>query len=391
MEILYAIICFGTAAALNALFNALGLIPFKKAAALHWTERARLLYPVRVSAQLGNLVLGAAPYVLFQAGVLDPLGIRFPALLSISAFLGALLGNYPLDRAIIPQLVFRQWLRLAVVGWGLRAIIVGGIVLAMFSMPLRWSEKTIWVLGLFIVWYGWVVTVGVLQLLRALRAVTPAPASLTQVVSSASEKMGVSPRHVWIMDAPLAQAFALPFSHSLLFTTEIVRALSEAELEAVTLHELGHLSESRAVLAGRFVGAMSIVPWVLLVPTIHSLGGHAGFTAIVLIYAGLAYFGRRLARRMEERADAMASARQAVEGVYANALLRIYQLNQMPAVMSNKKQVHPHLYDRMLAAGITPDFPRPAAAERYGWGAAIWLITVGALTLLLISGYNRSF
>lgn len=390
MEILYALVCFVAAAAVNALFNAMGLMRVKKAASLHWSERARLLFPVRVGAQLGNFVLGAAPYAMFYMGALDALELRFPALLSAAAFVGALLGNYPLDRHLIPTLHFRQWLRLAVVGWGLRAVIVAGMLLAAVAMPREWSWNTALVLGLFILWYGWIVTVGALHLLRLLGAVTPAPLELCRIVSAASQKIGVAPRQVWIMDVPLAQAFALPFSRSLLFTSELVRSLSEPELEAVALHELGHLSESRSVLAGRFIGAMSIVPWLLLVPTLHSFGAHGGLAAVALAYLGLARFGRRLARRMEERADAMASAQQAVEGVYANALMRIYQLNQMPAVMPNQKQVHPHLYDRMLAAGLTPDFPRPAPAERFGRAAVIWLLAVAVMTIFLFHAISQS-
>ncbi|MBL9172320.1 MAG: hypothetical protein JNL10_02195 [Verrucomicrobiales bacterium] len=36
----------------------------------------------------------------------------------------------------------------------------------------------------------------------------------------------------------------------------------------------------------------------------------------------------------------------------------------------NDHQTHPHLYDRMLAAGVTPDYPRPEKPSRLtlpGW------------------------
>ena len=35
--------------------------------------------------------------------------------------------------------------------------------------------------------------------------------------------------------------------------------------------------------------------------------------------------------------------------------------------MAKNRASHPHLYDRLLAAGVTPDFPRPAAAASMAW------------------------
>jgi hypothetical protein len=35
---------------------------------------------------------------------------------------------------------------------------------------------------------------------------------------------------------------------------------------------------------------------------------------------------------------------------------KLYQANEMLAVMPKKRMPHPHLYDRMVVAGVTPDF-----------------------------------
>ena len=67
----------------------------------------------------------------------------------------------------------------------------------------------------------------------------------------------------------------------------------------------------------------------------------------------------------------------AIDGVadataLALALERIHQLNQMPAVLRNKSlNTHPDLYDRMLAANVTLDYPRPAAPRAQAWTAQI--------------------
>jgi hypothetical protein len=58
------------------------------------------------------------------------------------------------------------------------------------------------------------------------------------------------------------------------------------------------------------------------------------------------------------------------------------EVNLAPAVMPGA-QTHPHLYDRLLAAGIQPDFPRPSAPLRARPLLAV-LATV-ILTVVLIS------
>jgi hypothetical protein len=81
-------------------------------------------------------------------------------------------------------------------------------------------------------------------------------------------------------------------------------------------------------------------------------------------------FVKWLSQRMEKRADELALKEQINEGVYARALEKLYRENLSPAVNVNNRQTHPHLYDRMIAAGITPDFPRPARPKRLtliGW------------------------
>lgn len=80
---------------------------------------------------------------------------------------------------------------------------------------------------------------------------------------------------------------------------------------------------------------------------------------------------------MEKRADRIAIENQADPAVYARALERLYQTNQMPAVMPPRmERPHPDLYDRMLDAGVTPDFPKPAPPKKQSW-----------TTLLLLAGF----
>jgi hypothetical protein len=56
--------------------------------------------------------------------------------------------------------------------------------------------------------------------------------------------------------------------------------------------------------------------------------------------------------------------------------------------MPGKHLTHPHLYDRMLDAGVTPDFPRPAPAKRTAWTSTV--VFLGMLVGAAVIGYNLS-
>ena len=79
----------------------------------------------------------------------------------------------------------------------------------------------------------------------------------------------------------------------------------------------------------------------------------------------------------------MAKAAERDTGTYARALARLYEDNLAPAVMP-KETTHPHLYDRLVAAGVTPDFPRPAAAASTTWYGHILAGAMGLLAVVLV-------
>jgi hypothetical protein len=89
---------------------------------------------------------------------------------------------------------------------------------------------------------------------------------------------------------------------------------------------------------------------------------------------------------METRADKIAVENQVDAAVYARALERLYLTNQMPAVMLRRSsRIHPDLYDHMIAAGVTPDYPRPEPAKGLSWTSRVMfclLIIRGVLTIL---------
>ena len=224
----------------------------------------------------------------------------------------------------------------------------------------------------------WLLWGGGLRVLRWLRLLVPADARLQGIVADKAGRMNVNVRAVWELKIPLGYAAALPTTRELLFSQRLLELHPDGEIAAICAHELGHLTESKLVLAGRVLTSFTLVPWILLTPSLHAFG-LAGLAAIAGLSLLLMALAQRLGRRMETRADRLAAQHQAGDGTYAQALARLYETNQMPAVMPGKRKIHPHLYDRLLAAGVTPDYPRPKPPARPGWSTVLLMVSLGAL------------
>jgi Zn-dependent protease with chaperone function len=209
----------------------------------------------------------------------------------------------------------------------------------------------------FMVALSWRLWIHILSWLRVLKR---PPERLQRIVSETTRRLHVPVRNVWLLTAPVSYAAALPLSRELIFSNRLVDLHPDEEIAVICAHELGHLAESRSVLAGRLIGSLTLFPWVFARPAFHAW--QVGGIFYLLIATVLLWiFTQRLSRRMEVCADRFAHLHQREEGIYARALEKLYETNQMPAVMPDDRQMHPHLYDRMLAAGITPEYPRPLA------------------------------
>ena len=355
--------------------NWLALIPWRRSAGQHWTEQARLLYPARVSSRL-NL------WFITMIAILTSLALApeaNPLFAAASALPGALLGGYPLSREIYPEIRFRSWLYLVASSlfllsgfWGV--LFVGAVAMPGNFGPLTWAiaGSVLLVLVAFLAGLG-------VRLMRWLRLLKRAPDNLQALVREVSQKMGVPVRATWVLSTHLSNAVALPLTRQLIFTQKLLSTHPDAEIKAICAHELGHLNEPRKVILVRTLVALSLFPLIFLKP-VNSLTGVAnGFLLLFLPLLVLLIVGIRLGRRMEKRADRMAVENQNIEPtVYAQALERLYRINRMPAVMPRRaNKIHPDLYDRMLAAGITPDFPKPAPAKSLSWTCV--LVVAGLL------------
>jgi Zn-dependent protease with chaperone function len=379
---LLVLLCIGLSAALLAFItNWLALIPWRRAKGLHWTERARVYHPVRVSAA-SNL------WVLPGVASLSVL-LLFPndgpnwALVAVAASIGTLIGTIPMDLEVWPRFKPGEIWRLVVKGWLMRFLTWFVFLGAAALMPEYFGFETILifvvVLALLIWWNG----TGWLKVGQWLGTKVSPPERLVNIVKNTAAKMNVACGEVWFVRAHSAQAFAHPARRALLFTERFAEILTDDEISAVCAHELAHLTEARSDYYKRYIVWLTFLPWLFTRPVIHNFGVF-GFYFLMGFTMLTPYIFRRVSHKLETRADAIAHANEPDPGTYARALAKLYEDNLVPAVNSKKRATHPHLYDRLLAAGVTPDFPRPRPPDPVSWNGLIFSMALGALAALLV-------
>ncbi len=367
-------------ALLGATIYYLELIPWRRTADAHWTVRTRELFAVRLAAAFNPILL---PLLCVLVGWI---GWRAPWLpLALGGFLGAKLAGYPCDREVAPEVSGKDWLHLvssALIFGSLGWIALGATIAV---MPPAFGAA------------GWAITIGYLiihvliasgrslVLLQWLHLLGPASLRVQQIVAEASATTGVPVRKVWELRVPVANALALTATGELAFTRLLSDNAPDDELRAICVHELGHLAESRWVLYGRILGSMSLVPLIFLRPA-HAHSPMSGVQFLLVACAIIWWLGVRLQRAMEKRADQFALKASPEPAVYARALERLYRLNRMPAVQPGNNASHPHLYDRMLAAGVTPDYARPEPPSSVAASTVVLAFICGGLGVLIAIG-----
>jgi len=364
------------AAGVTFFTNWLALIPWRRNRGKHWSEQARLVHPVMVAAR-SNLWVVPSTLVLTVV-LLWPDSSPLWVLTGITAVLGAYAGTIPVDREVFPRISFRDVLRLSVISILLRFLTWFIFIGATVFMPDQFNNVA-WVIGgtVLCLWALWQQG-GFIWVGRKLGLLLPAPNRLRDIVANTSAKMNIPFRQVLLMRVPVAQAFAFPSRRQLMFTERLLEIAPDDEIAAICAHELAHLTESTSARYSRSIVNFTFLPWMFFNPLIHTFG-MAAFFGLLFVTLGVPRIYRKFSRKLETRADQMAAANEGDEGTYARALSRVYEDNLVPAVTSKNRATHPHLYDRLVAAGVTPDFPRPAAAKAIAWHGHIFAGLLGLL------------
>lgn len=353
----------------------LSLRSWRRAKDQHWTERARLLFTARVARVWVMFSTLALAVILLHAltGADEPLHLTL-----LCALGGFFVAQFFCDRLIKPRHTLRRWCAQMLWSIGVMSALVGIIVWAALSTPdnlalIDWLRLAGAALLLVLIYSGvWLLALPG----RGKNELTP---RLRQIVDEVASKAGVKPVRAWVAQAVTANAIALMNIRSMVVTSRAMELLDDDELRTLVQHELAHLRESLAVRCARLLGGLSWLGFAFTRPVVHRLD----YIGVVWIFLGVVLvrrFALSVARKMEHRADSM-SATTAEEGpVYARALEKLYEANQMPAVMT-RRLLHPHLYDRMTAAGLTPAYPRPAPPQRWHWSALLSLLLPAAAFL----------
>ena len=376
---------FVAAALVIAVCNWLSLIPFRRTAGQHWTERARKLYPARLGA-ISGIWLVPIDLVLVQRLIWQQEAPHW-LLAGFAAWLGAMSGTYFFDREVFPWVAPRDWLREAITSWTLRLPWLFLFFGIMAIMPAEVSWRT-WILGAILIGaFAFWVYGGLIWCCKKLGLLQPPSERLSQIVSGVSARMNVPVRGVWMLRSSAAQALALPYTGDLLFTKRLLDICPDNEIVAICAHELGHLCESKFARAGRLLGGFVYLPWAFVRPLRHVLGDWA-FLILFAVSWSARIFTRKHSRRLETRADSMARDQELDAGTYARALSRIYEANLMPAVMPKKRaRTHPDLYDRLVAAGAQPEYSRPEPAKATSYAGLFYSVALGLLFVPTLNKY----
>ena len=365
--------------------------PLRQMSDAHWTERARLAYPGWVFLLLGPIILAliSAVGVSGFSGRLAPhMNAIIVPVTSLAGFLGAgVIGARIESRVRRRPVTCGDWLR----GWTILILlffshfIFFGIAAA-FVFPRRFDGSTVAIIGAAVAVSLAFSLGGSLWLLRRLKLLLPASSRLLAIVEQTSGRAGVQPRATFLLRWKTANALAFPLQRQIAFTDTAVTLFSDAELSAVCAHELAHLKEPRRVTFARLAGQWLWVPFFAAAPIVRSFGP-LGLLVAMGVVIGCGRLLQKMARRMEELADAEGRVHEDQSGTYARTLEKLYEFNLMPAIMRQKRLAHPHLYDRLLAANLTPGYPRPVPPSP--WRSRLALILTGAIALLVIHCLKR--
>lgn len=372
LQFAYAIACFVLVYLVARVCCHIALRPWRAAAGQHWTQRARLLFPARVTAVYCLITLPMDAFI--YANVINlhivytydywPPPLIAPWAVTLAALVAVILAGEAVSREIRPGTRFGQFTRSTAAFTLFKYSPMLVILAALVCMPGHFDTAA-WVIAavaagvLIATQYGLMVAIlGRLGLLK------PADADLQQLVDDISGKMGIPVRRTWVLPSTLANAMALVVTREIVFTSALLEKLTRQQIAAICAHELGHLSESAQVRHRRQLASLLFFPLIFITPALAMGNTFLLYFIAWLFIAGV--LGRRIrkmAREMETRADQMAAAVNTPADL-ARAMERLYEVNLMPAVIGRKRAVHPELYDRMTAAGITPDYARPLPPKR---------------------------
>jgi len=365
------------------------LLRARKFAQAHWTERARYLYQVGKILRLQtlcNFILAGIVLTVYSGYY--PQGMTFPKFIALllCSYFGTKLTHYLVAGGIFPELRNpRIWLQQQAL------VLAPFFFIFSICIGMTWALHTFfdarYATAVVIAWFsiyglniigGWLLPLRICGFVR-----TPTP-RITSIVDTVARRMGVTrPVKIVLVKGIFPYAAALPSASTLLYSTGILELMTDEELDAITAHEIMHLNESASQKSMRYVPALVLIPAFVLVADRyfdHFLYVLLGYVLFLIAFGRVM---RRISRKLEQRADAGAALQELDKGVYARALEKLYRRNLVPATIPKRYQTHPDLYDRLVNAGTTPSYPRPALPPREQFIFSV-IINACVITLFIV-------
>jgi Zn-dependent protease with chaperone function len=185
------------------------------------------------------------------------------------------------------------------------------------------------------------------------------------------------PGRIHVLDVREANAIAFPIQGEIGVTQPALEIFDREELAAVMRHELGHLREPKMQAYLRLLPV-----WFLLaLGWWRPISTAWGTPAVLAVYASFLIVSaicRRIAREAEVHADHHASGGDSP--AYARALEKLGKWN-LSGVVATKRSTHPGLHERMVAAGVTPDWAPPERKYSHWPKYAIFVVVLAFLIL----------
>ena len=384
------IIFFATVviAAISAVAGALVILPPSRMLDLPWWERARRTYPARLAPSITIFVLTQV-LMPVQALYFGTIGIpALPIYWVIAGTLAAIL-------AASAVAIFMAWLasprRWPLWKWFAgfvsavhirfpNTIIYAALIPALYLLPHNLSA-VFFVLCIGAVAMAVAAWGGSMWIARILGLARPALPRAEPAADWAAERVGVRASAVFELIWPAVRVDSFVFSRYLIFTDAAATLLTDDELFALAVREMTSFQHPRLFGTLRVLDTV-LIYFILTCTAIGAtIGGHALLIGTLIGFSG-AMLMRPFYRRAQLKADALA-ATAAIDATSAlRALERQFELNLQPMVAITNRSKDAHLYDRMVAAGIPPSYPRPAKPSK---GMVILSVVVALLTCVLLS------
>jgi Zn-dependent protease with chaperone function len=330
---------------------------------LHWTERARALWPFRNMMSFAAIGLGFVAALAVQRPALpsDVLGVAGLGVLA-AAVAGSLAWwprlelDVKLGAMSRPRSHPREALGVSLLFfpfvWILAALLLADLGDKPFGVELGTVAATA---ALVLTGLG-----AAAFLARELGLLLPASQRLEGAVARAARRLERPAPRAFELEWSRANAAALPILGWVLFSRRALDVLDDEQIKAIAAHEIVHVGESRGTRVFRVFGQLATLPLVIGVleaqaGALHELLYGAAATALLFLAYGVTM------RRLEQRAGS--GEHRATNPSYAAALEALYRANLAPAVL--RSYAHASLYERLIEAGKTPDYARPLPPR--GW------------------------